>query len=265
MAEHDPLTDWVRTQRSYDGVGKTIYTKGEGPGVLVMTEIPGITPYVADFSRHVVDQGFTVWMPDLFGEAGRPMTPGYMTSSIAKACISKEFQVLSTRSPGPIADWLRACARDLHAEAGGPGVGAVGMCLTGGFALSLMLEPALIAPVLSQPSLPFGVSPKHMRSTQVAGDDLLTVKRRMEDEDLTLIGLRFAGDPLCPRARFDQLRADFGDRFEGIEVRNAARNPRGKPNPPHSVLTTDLIDEPGQPTYEARERVIALFREKLLG
>ena len=58
----------------------------------------------------------------------------------------------------PIADWLRALASDLHAELGGPGVGALGMCFTGGFALAMMVDDSVAAPVLAQPSLPFPVA-----------------------------------------------------------------------------------------------------------
>ncbi len=72
----DPLDDFDRDTFTSRGVTHPVYRKGSGPGVVVVTEVPGITPQVADFARRVVDDGFTVAMPDLFGDAGRPMAPG---------------------------------------------------------------------------------------------------------------------------------------------------------------------------------------------
>ncbi len=160
--------------------------------------------------------------------------------------------------------WLRALGRDLHERAGGPGIGAVGMCLTGGFALAMMVEPSLLAPVLSQPSLPMGPLPATRRDLGLSASDLATVKDRCEAEDLCILGLRFRGDLMSPAARFERLREEFGDRFVGIEIDPVHANPANRPLPPHSVLTNDLVDEPGEPTYQARERVLQLFRDTLL-
>lgn len=260
----DQLEDFTAEDVTLEGATKRVYGRGTGPGVVIMTEIPGITPEVADFARHVADAGFTVAMPDLFGDAGRPQTYGYMGASIARACVSREFTVLAKGRSSPVITWLRALCRDLHERCGGPGVGAVGMCLTGGFALAMAVEPALLAPVLSQPSLPFPTTPLHARDLGLSDDELATVKQRCEAEDLCVVGLRFERDRLAPEARFRRLERELGDAFVGIRIPDAAANPRGRPLPPHSVLTTDLIDEPGEPTWEARERVLTLFREKLL-
>jgi len=263
MATFDPLDDFERDSFTADHVTRRVFRKGAGPGVLVISEIPGITPYVADFARRVVDEGFTVAMPDFIGEAGKPMTMPYTLSAMAKVCISREFSIFRRGAASPITDWMRACARDLHQRAGGPGVGAIGMCLTGGFALAMAVDEELLAPVLSQPSLPFPLLPGLGRALPLSNEDLARVRQRVADDGLEILGMRFEGDLVCPRARFDRLAEEFGDAFIRIEVPNSAANPRGRPNPPHSVVTTDLIDQPGEPTHDALLRCLDFFRQKL--
>lgn len=262
MAARDDLSDFAVDHFTHEGETKRIFRKGTGPGVLVMTEIPGITPEVATFSRRVVDAGFEVAMPDLLGDAGRPKSMPYMMQSMAKACISSEFTMFATGKASPVTGWLRALGRDLHERIGGPGIGAVGMCLTGGFALALAVDEFMLAPVLSQPSLPSGL-PAAGRDLGISDDDLATVKNRCATQDLCVMGLRFKGDRLSPGSRFRRLEEELGDGFVGIEIDPRHANPRGRPLPPHSVLTTDCIDEPGEPTHEALEQVLDLFRTTL--
>src|SRR5580698_4909007 len=151
------LEGFEETTFTHDGKTRSVYRRGKGPGVVVMHEIPGIYPAVVSFATRVADAGFTVAMPHLFGVVGRPLSGGYLAGSMLGACISREFRVLAARESSPITHWLRALCRDLHASIGGKGVGAIGMCLTGNFALALMVDEAVMAPVLSQPSLPFAV------------------------------------------------------------------------------------------------------------
>lgn len=259
---HDDLSDFRADMFDHDGTSRRIFRKGTGPGVLIMSELPGITPHVADFARRVVDAGFTVAMPDIFGEAGRPMTFPYSLTTLAKLCVSKEFTLFATGRSSPITDWLRALGADLHERAGGPGIGAIGMCLTGGFALSLAVDDHLLAPVLSQPSLPSGSW--GAKGIDISPAALDKVKQRCATEDLCVIGLRFNRDPVSPAARFTWLREQLGDAFVSIEIDPEHANPRGRPVPPHSVVTTDCIDEPGQPTHDALERVLDLFRDRLI-
>jgi dienelactone hydrolase len=261
----DALSDFHRDSFSHDSATRTVYRKGTGPGVVVISEVPGITPEVAGFARRVVDEGFTVAMPDLFGKAGKPNSVPYTLDTIARVCVSSEFTMFARGTASPVTEWLRALGRDLHERAGGPGIGAVGMCLTGGFALAMMVEPSMLVPVLSQPSLPFALVPGRAPELGISDADLEVVKRRCEDEDLCVMGLRFTNDRMVPKARFDRLRREFGDRFVAIELDPKDANPNPPiPAPPHSVLTGHLIDEPGQPTYEAREQVMQLFKDRLV-
>jgi len=178
-------------------------------------------------------------------------------------CVSREFTVLATGRTSPIVSWLRALAAAEHTRCGGPGVGAVGMCFTGGFALAMATHPSLIAPVLASPSLPFSVTGARRRSIDCSPADLDAVKARCRADGLTVLGLRFQGDRVAPPERFDFLRQQLGDAFVAVELDDAS----AKPDPylkPHSMLTEHLVDEPGQPTRAAVDRVLELFRTRLL-
>ncbi len=242
---------------------RTVYRRGSGPAVIIMHEMPGLHPLVVRFADRVAAAGMTVFLPSLFGQAGRPASVGYAVGEIVKAiCIRREFNMWSTGKSSPMVDWLRALAKKAHEECGGKGVGAVGMCFTGGFALAMMTEPSVVAPVLSQPSLPIASgNARRAASTDATPAEITCAKDRFEKEDLSMIGLRFNGDPSVPDARFDFYKKTFGNRFEAIEIdpKDAAPGPMKNP---HSVLTVNLEDRPGTPTKRAEERVIAFFKER---
>ena len=259
------LAGFDKTEFRHDGVCRPLYRAGSGPGVVVMHEVPGIHPAVVEFARRVVDAGFSVAMPELFGTTGRPLSPGYVVSQLARACIRSEFHVLASRGSSPITIWLRALCRHLHEELGGRGVGAIGMCLTGNFALALMVDPWVMAPVLSQPSLPFPFGRERRCGLHLSDADLEVVKRRVRDEGQRVLGLRFTRDPMCPPERFERLRDELGEGFEAIEIDSSRGNPHGIPVTAHSVVTKDLVDEAGHPTHAALDRVLAFFAERLAG
>jgi dienelactone hydrolase len=230
----------------------------------VIAEMPGITPGVLTFAERVVALGCTAVLPHLFGEPGRAVSAAYMLQSIGPACISREFSAFATGRTTPIVGWLRALARHEHEVCGGPGVGAVGMCFTGGFALAMAVDDTILAPVLSQPSLPFALGRRHKRDVGISDADLATVKHRCETQDLCVLGLRFTADRAVPAERFARLRSELGDAFVAVEIDSSPGNPYGHPRMAHSVLTEHLIDEPGQPTRDALDQVLELFRTKLL-
>jgi len=246
-----------------EGTARDIYRAGRGPAVIVMSEIPGITPAVAGFAGRLVDAGYTVFMPLLFGEPMRPPERGYALRTILKACISREFRVLAANQSSPIVDWLRALARRAHAECGGRGVGAIGMCFTGNFALAMMLNAPVLAPVLAQPSLPFALTKSRRGGLHASPEEIQAAHEKIDHEGARILALRFIQDPMCPGERFARLRSEFGAAFEAIEIDAKYANPRG-PKPAHSVLTNHLIDEAGQPTREALDRTLAFLKEQLL-
>jgi dienelactone hydrolase len=269
VADHD-LDDYERSTFTHDGKARDVFRKGSGPAVVVIAEIPGITPKVVEFADRVAAIGCTAVLPHLFGDPGRDPfassragSVGYALSSLVPSCVSREFTVLATGRTSPVVSWLRALAADEHDRCGGPGVGAVGMCFTGGFALAMATDERVLAPVLSQPSLPFGPTERWKRTIDISPSDLDVVKGRCAAEGLQVLGLRFTSDRLVPAERFEFLAAELGDAFVAVELDDDDANP-DSPMPPHSVLTEHLVDEPGQPTRVALDRVLDLFRTKLL-
>jgi len=266
--QRDDLADFDRRSFTHDGATRDVYELGTGPAVIVIAEMPGITPRVAGFARRIASIGCTAVMPHLFGEPGRspfgtsgkPSMPTFARSFVP-ACVSREFVVLATGRTSPVIDWLRALAGDAHERCGGPGVGAVGMCFTGGYALAMATDDRLLAPVLSQPSLPLGVTKRQRGTIDISDADLAVVKQRCA-AGLEVIGLRFTGDRLVPAERFDFLRRELGDAFVAIELPNETARADSSADP-HSVLTEHLVDEPGEPTREALDRVLDLFRRRL--
>lgn len=259
------LSGYDKDQFTDAGKTRDVYRKGHGPAVLVFAEMPGITPKVIEFADRVVAIGCTAVVPHLFGVPGAAMSVGLTVKAIAPACVSKEFSAWATGKTSPVVEWSKALARHEHERLGGPGVGVVGMCFTGNFALAMLPEPAVQAPVMSQPSLPLGFSKKARRGLYLSDQDLATVQDRMAAEpDLCVLGLRFNDDKLVPRERFAHLREALGDRFVGVEIDSSKGNPWGHPRSAHSVLTEHLVDEPGQPTRDALDQVLDLFRTRLL-
>jgi dienelactone hydrolase len=260
----DTLDDFERSEFTAEGATRTVYRTGTGPAVIVISEIPGITPNVARFARMVAGIGCTAVMPSLFGEDGRAPTVPYALQSISKACVSREFTVLALNRTSPVTTWLRALARAEHERCGGPGVGAVGMCLTGGFALAMMVDDVVVAPVLSQPSLPFPVNRAHRQALGISDTDVDRVVERVA-AGVCVLGVRFTGDKTSPPERFAALRELLGDGFVGVELDSSPGNPYGHRKGAHSVLTEDLDDRPGTPTRQALDQVLDLFRSRLLG
>lgn len=261
----DPLGDFDVRTYAFTESSKRVYVSGAGPAVIVMAEMPGISPHVARFARWVRQAGFTVYLPSLFGTDGAWPQAEVGLGVLRRACISAEFHALAGRGASPVTAWLRALARRALKECGGVGVGAVGMCFTGNFALSMSLEPAVLAPVLAQPSLPLD-DPDALESDAA---ELAAVRNRLEREGLTVLAYRFEGDRHCRATRFEAYRAALGPRFVGRVLPDEAANPEPPPffrdvvGCPHSVLTAHLIDGEGQPTAQARDEVLAFLRQRL--
>jgi hypothetical protein len=241
------LDGWEKGSFTAATLTRDTYRKGSGPVVIVVHEIPGITPAVERFANDVVEAGFTVVMPNLVGTAGQDVSGKYIASSMLKVCISKEFTNMALQKTSPIIAWLRALARSLHSEVGGKGVGAVGMCFSGGFALGMMVDDIMIAPVLSQPSMPFSVGKARGADLNLSPDDAIVVAQRAAD-GCQVLGLRYDQDKLVGN-RFYSLRELLGDAFIAIEL--PSQSPKD-----HSVLT-EQRDE------ASVQRVLDFFKEKL--
>ena len=213
------LTGWSRAPFTAAGRTHDVYRKGDGPGVVLIPEIPGITPQTLALGDFLVGHGFTVVMPSPFGDPGRSASVGYVLRVVSRLCVASEFQAFATGAHRPIADYVRAVAADLAQSTPGPGVGVIGMCFTGGFALAMMVDPAVVAPVLAQPSLPFAVSKKRGADLNLAPADLTVVKQRAA-EGCAVLGLRYAQDK-ATGTRFATLHRELGDAFRFIEFPGA--------------------------------------------
>ncbi len=263
MPLNTDISDFKRRDLTFEGKTKPVLFSGEiGPAVVVIHEIYGFTPTVARLCRWIRDAGFRIYAPILFG---RPEATNQERQTLGRTlglCISREFTIFAANQSSPVVDWLKPLARQAHRECGGRGVGVIGMCVTGGFALSMAVDPTVMAPVMGEPAIPAFCA----GGLDISPGDLNRVKERAAAEGLTIRGYRFEGDRLCRPERFATLREVLGPAFIGKEIPDHAANPNGlksKGRPPHSVFTTDLIDEAGQPTREAVNEVISFFQQAL--
>ncbi|UXA16927.1 dienelactone hydrolase family protein [Mycobacterium sp. SMC-4] len=262
-APESDLTGWVATPFTAAGQTYDVYRKGEGPGVVLIPEMPGLHPGVLALGDHLVDNGFTVAAPSLFGTPGAPARGPGALPVLLKGCVAKEFAAFATNADRPVAHYLRALARDLDANTPGKGVGVIGQCFTGGFALAAAVDDSVLAPVMSQPSIPLPLTPKQRRDPGVSEAELQVVARRAAEEGLCVMGLRFSADPLVPGARFATLKDRLGDAFDVIEINSGKGNADGLGRMAHSVLTDQVREVDGNPAYEARKRVVEFFKSRL--
>lgn len=262
MTELGPANTTPFTTQSlfeHDGIKHSVFKAGSGPGVLLMHELPGMTP---EFWRlaNWLSEHFTIWAPDLFGHSVTPTKPS-RTKLAFKACISREIHLFKNNDPGPITQWLRALSRDLSTEVGGRGIGTIGMCMTGNFALTLALDPWVTAPVASQPGIPAS-----SLLTKRDGGLQMNKKERKDlaETNTDVMGLRFNGDRLCKAARFDTIREVIGqDRFKEHVIADEHRNPDGPLKFPHSVLTADFVDADDSVTKQKLLEVITFLKERI--
>lgn len=264
--EHEHVLDgFAKRTVSLSGEEKTVYVAGDGPAVIVLPEMPGISPDVVRFANWLREAGFTVYLPSLFGVDGAYPTVELADPIVRRACVAKEFRAFAGGGTSPVVGWLRALARTAHQECGGPGVGAVGMCFTGNFALTMTLEPAVIAPVLNHPSLPLD----DPAGLELSPEDATAIQQRFDRDNLTAIGYRFDNDKWCTGQRFAAYTRLLGERFDGRVIPGEYANPAPPPffrdtvGTPHSVVTAHLVDSEGHPTVRARDEILAFLHARL--
>jgi dienelactone hydrolase len=251
------LPGWRQTSFTDDGITHVVYERGSGPGVVVLPEIPGITPEVASFAEGLVEGGYAVTLVSLFGVDGQPRSAGAILRTLGSVCIRREIALFRRGDASRLTPWLRALVRHVHAQAGGPGVGLVGMCLTGGFAIATATDGAVRAAVLSQPSQPIGWTAAHRADLGLDAAGEARIAERAARGELGVFALRFTGDALVPAARFASLRRCLGDALTCREIPSG----RGQAHGPaaHSVLTNDARTGEGEPTAEAHRAVLAFL------
>lgn len=258
------LSGWVCEPFTAEGFSYDVYRKGAGPGVVLIPEMPGAHPGVLALGNYLVDNGFTVAIPSLFGTPGAPARGVGLVPTMVRGCVAKEFAAFALNKERPVTKYLRALARDLKSSTGGRGVGVIGQCFTGGFALAAAVDDSVLASVLSQPSVPIAISPAHKRDPGMSERELKVIEQRAAEGNVCALGLRFTGDPLAPGERFRTLKDRLGDNFEVIEIDSAPGNAGGFGRIAHSVLTLEVRERDGQPAYEARKRVVEFLKERLM-
>lgn len=225
-----------------------VYTKGEGPVVVVIQELPGIGMETIRLADRLVDAGFRVVLPHLFGPLGRLSFVGNLARIF---CMRREFSIFAKNQSSPIVEWLKALCQDCREKYDVPGVGVIGMCLTGNFAISLMADDAVLAGVASQPSLPlFSQKSLHMSDEEIA-----KARKRLEQHG-PMLAFRFSGDKLCTETKFDAINDAFNDDQERVKLNTLPGNK-------HALLTVHFINEQGSPTENALDDIFDYFGDRL--
>jgi dienelactone hydrolase len=252
MSQNAPeadLTGWTCEPFTAAGFTHDVYYRGSGPGVVLIPEMPGVHRGVLALGNHLVDNGFTVAIPSLYGTPGMSARSPALVPNLLRGCVAKEFAAIALNKERPVANYLRALARDLNAKTPGKGVGVIGQCFSGGFALAAAVDDSVLAPVLSQPSVPLPLTPSMKRDPGLSEREMKIIEKRAADDGLCALGLRFSGDPMAPGERFTTLKERLGDAFEVIEIDSAPGNAGGFGRMAHSVLTLEVREVDGQPAY----------------
>jgi dienelactone hydrolase len=232
-------------------ISHDIYQRGAGAPIILIQELPGIGVETLRLADEFVDAGFRVVIPHLFGPIGKVSMVGNL---VRVFCMRKEFHLFQANRSSPIVDWLKALCRDVQSNCSAPGVGVIGMCLTGNFAISLMADDSVLAAVASQPAMPIA----KQGELHMSDDDIDAVKRGI-DAKAPMQAFRFEGDPMCTAAKFSSIDAAFNqDGKSRVELHTL-------PGKQHSVLTLDFVDEAGHPTRDALDNILAYFRDQLAG
>jgi dienelactone hydrolase len=257
------MKDFITIEHTYEDITHTIYKKGTGRGVIIIHELPGMVKECVNFARRISTEGFTVYLPLLFDQPDIPFSTIKTLENLTRLCIHKEFSLWENNRTSPIVEWLKSLSRLAHAECGGTGVGAIGMCLTGGFAIPMLVEPSLMAPVLSQPSLPLLPDSKGRKSLGCSDKDYAGACRRIKKEQIQVRGYKFSHDVLSDNQKFDTLQADLGELFVGMTIDSGLFNSHHIPIYSHSVFTVHYNDAEGHPTQEAYKTLIQYFKDRL--
>jgi dienelactone hydrolase len=226
------------------GVAHPVYYAGDyrDPPLLVLPEIAGFSPGLRLFAERLIAARFRVYMPWLFGPFGKRAP----VRNALGLCISREFAYLRAGVSSPVTTWLRALTAHISQHSGGTQVGAIGMCLTGAFAIPLIIDPRVAAAVAAQPSvsmsplyLAFGIeSGKRASQLNVTDAEIAAARARLEAGEAHLLAVRCRPDPICPRAKLERLQLEFP---VGLEVREYAeageRNCLGER--PHATFTRE--------------------------
>jgi dienelactone hydrolase len=244
---------------TYGSITHWVYFDGDGPAVILMHELPGMTPACLRVAARIKHCGFKVYVPLFFGHPGQYSIVSGIFSTVL--CVRHEFNVFTSNGSSPIAEWLRVLCRNADAECGNRGVGLIGMCLTGNAVLSVMLEPSVRVPVMCEPALPF------FHKAALGVPDLDIQGAQVRAVQCPILAFRFSTDSKCPQERFVTLRNAFGPNISTTEIPTGPGNPFNIPQNAHSVITGDYPnqDDPNHPVQKAFDEILLRFKCHLGG
>jgi dienelactone hydrolase len=252
-AADDFTAGWTRS-RFPDDPGGRVYFRREAPGppVVVLHEILGLERGCFDLGNRLYAKGFSVLMPKLFGEVGgHNALVGYFRS-----CATGEFSCAASDRSSAILPSIAAFCEEARRLSDDRPVGVIGMCLTGAFPIWLLRTPAVTAPVVCQPTMPFTLlGAGESTALGLSAEDLRPALRR---RDVSILGLRFTRDWRCPPQRFTKLRELFGARFTAREIPSGLER---VPRDAHSVLVGSY--QTGGPTHEAFRLTVDFLNQRL--
>lgn len=263
--QDDDLDGFSRRPRAGPGWGEILVSVNDGKPVILLHEIPSITPEVMYLARVIAASGFRVYLPSFMGRPGR--NPGIwdQTGALWKLCVNEAIGGLRRgEHTRPAAVGLRALAREISDDHGGAGVGIVGLCMTGGFALATATEPVIRASVACEPSLPISLPLTAQDGIDISPDDQKILAARMASGDLAAMLYRFQGDKISPCKRLGRCGELFGAGFASRCLPDAAADPARKGFPPHHcVVTNHLVEAQGSLTLAARDEILAFLKWRL--
>jgi dienelactone hydrolase len=203
--EPDPVVEAGYVRGTLDG--RAYYRGGDGPAVIVLHELPGLDRAAIRVGGRIRAAGFSVYLPVLVGPVRRRATDLDTVANTVRICVSREFAAIIGGRRSRVSDWVVRLARQAHAAEGGPGVGVVGMCLSGGFALAAAIDPAVRVAVVSQPGLPLATFPFGRWPGQAADLGLSAADRTAlaGRTDLCVRGYRYSEDGISPEPRMTAL------------------------------------------------------------
>jgi dienelactone hydrolase len=260
-----PLDGFAQFHFTAGEFGHTVYYGGNrlDPPLLLMPELAGFSPGMLQFAERLRQARFQVYVPWLFGPFGQ-RTP---LRNAIRLCISREFANLRAGVSAPVTTWLRALAAHISQHNGGGRVGAIGMCLTGAFAIPLVIDPKVVAAVAAQPSVPFGVRRgQWMHQLNVSDSDIAKARDRLTSGGARILALRNRADGICPREKLERFQHEFP---VGLDVREYgdtdSRNSLGER--PHATFTKEYRIAPDaaddHPSRRAFADLISFFERYL--
>lgn len=240
------------------------------PPVLLLHEMPGLSPEVLELARSISDQGYTVYVPLLMGKPDENTDSDALFFRRANSIRFSDplwesrFQPAAgghpaTRQAGVVE--LAKLATAILARHSHHRMGVIGNSFSGHLAMALAARmEEVAAPVTSQPAYPFSLVTTS--DVGLTGDEIAALRKRVAG-GYQILGFRYEYDHICPRERFIQLRKYFGTHgfLDRTLMGDRYQRTDGLPHGAHSVLA--LCYQPWTDPRKAEPVTHYAFRQLL--